>query len=239
MIIGAIIQARMGSSRLPGKVMMSLADRPLLFHVVERIKYSKKISSIILATSSKKQDEPLVKLAKSLGITSYVGSELDVLKRYYCAASSNSFDLIVRICADCPLVDPIEIDKMVELHMNSSCDYTDNKHDEGPPIGIGAEIISYPALEKAHKESKDYYYREHVTTYIKDNPDLFKICHLDAPVNKVNNRLRLVVDYPQDYELMKRIYNNFYKDNDIIDVSEVIAYLEDNKKVSEINSDLL
>ncbi len=204
-MIGAIIQARMSSDRLPGKVMKQVAGQPLLFYLVTRLRQSKRIQTIILATSVEYADDPIVTWAISNGITTYRGSLNDVLDRYYCVAKIYGLKHVVRITGDCPLVDPEICDRLIELYLNSSADYArlSTKFAEG----LDCEVISFDALEASHQNAKVMSEREHVTLYARNQPKKFRSVTLDNIAD--DSRYRITVDNEEDFEVVSTIMNDF------------------------------
>jgi spore coat polysaccharide biosynthesis protein SpsF len=206
----AIIQARMGSSRLPGKMMMDLCGQPLLHWVLSRVKKTKLADSILLATSDTKKDDPLEKLAQELKMPVFRGSETDVLGRFLAAAQMAKADSIVRICGDNPLVSPEEIDRLISFFQNtmqkentSENLYAFNfasKLGNQYPNGFGAEIFSMSLLKKISKLDDELSSREHVTKYIWDHPEQFKIRTFSAPNEIAYPSVRLDVDSEEDLE---------------------------------------
>ena len=170
-----IVQVRMGSTRLPGKVMMDIAGKPMLQHIVERLQRSRRTDSIVLATTTLKEDDLLENFASGVNLACYRGEVQDVLGRYYGAATQHHAEVIVRICGDNPLIDPQVIDKVISEHLGSDNDYTSNTIKPTYPLGLNVEVLNYDVLEKAHREAKQDDEREHVTPYIWRHPEKFKI----------------------------------------------------------------
>lgn len=233
MKVVAIIQARIGSTRLPSKVLMNIANKPMLWHVVDRLKRAEMLDMIVLATSSKEQDKILLEFAKKNGIKSFAGSEDDVLDRYLCAAEKFGADVVVRVTADNPLTDPYIIDRMVIKHIEMSADYTCAND---LPIGTSAEVISMDTLKRLHELGTKPYYQEHVTTFVKENPKLFDIYVICVENNLRRPELRLTVDTEEDLNLMRIIYAKLYKPDIIIDVNEVINLLDKQPELRKINA---
>lgn len=203
MTIGIVIQARMGSTRLPGKVLMPIAGRPLLDHVLGRLQMLKTKATVVIATSTEPGDDPIQAYSIARGVDCFRGSELDVLDRYAACARNGSFAHVVRLTADNPFTDIEELDRLIALHLRDRNDYT---HAFGQmPLGIGAEIFSIGALEESARDGHAPHHREHVNEYITDNPERFRIGSLTIPAAKVHPDLRLTVDTPQDYERACRI----------------------------------
>lgn len=216
MKIVAIIQARMGSQRLPAKSMMEILDKPLLWYVLERVKKSELINSIILATSTNSENDVLCELAKELGVEILRGSELDVLSRYVNAGKIANADIIVRICADNPLVDPGEIDRIIKHHITEGCDYSFNHiptKDNNYPDGLGAEVINASVLYGISCLSLSSEEREHVTLYITDNSDEYVIGSCTAPIDVIGPDIKLDIDTSDDFKRMKGFIEYLPKGN--------------------------
>jgi len=208
--IVAIVQARMGSSRLPGKVLMNLIGQPMLFHEIARISRSKRISRIVIATTTSEKDDEIVRACKSYGWNFFRGCEQDVLDRYYQAAKETDADFVVRLTSDCPLIEPVVIDKVIDTFLESSprVDYASNFiPDRRFPRGLDTEIMSFPALERSWKEDRNPAFREHVTQYILRNPDKFRITGITNPRDL--SHLRWTVDTKEDFLLVNAIYTYF------------------------------
>lgn len=234
--VAAIVQARMRSTRLPGKVVASIVNKPMLHHIVERLRASQRISTIILATTTLKEDNLLEDFAREVGLTCYRGEEQDVLARYYGAATQFHIEIIVRICADDPLVDPRIIDEVVQSHLDSDADYTSNGIVRTFPLGLDAEVFSYRALEKAYNEAQEGYEREHVTPYIYQHPNLFKIESVEANGKLRRPDLRLTVDTEEDLRLIREIFQRLYRDGRIFYTEDVIDLLDKHPELVAINA---
>lgn len=230
----AIIQARMGSTRLPGKVVKEIEGKSLLEHLIERLRTAKKVNSIVVVTSRKAENQIIQEICRKNGIKCYMGSEEDVLRRYYEAAREEQANIIVRVTADNPLTDAEQIDRMIAHHLKTHADYTHNKHEKGVPFGAGAEVISFSALAKAHAEGKKPYEREHVTPFIIRHPNLFKIEVVDAPLPIRRPEIRITVDTAEDLELIRRIYKRLYKKGKTFKLAEVIRLLDENLQLKEV-----
>jgi spore coat polysaccharide biosynthesis protein SpsF len=210
----AIIQARMSSTRLPGKVLLDLAGEPMLARVVERTGRSRRIDRVIVATTLEPEDEPIVEFCRSRGWNVFRGSRDDVLDRYYQAALLDGADPIVRITSDCPLIDPAIVDRVVEQlgpsnETASPADYASNINPRRTfPRGLDVEAFSFAALSTAWKEDREATGREHVTPFLYRHPERFRIALLesDRPAAAIH---RWSVDTPEDYELLGRIYSHF------------------------------
>ncbi|OGY90213.1 MAG: hypothetical protein A3B30_02705 [Candidatus Komeilibacteria bacterium RIFCSPLOWO2_01_FULL_52_15] len=233
---GIIIQARMGSTRLPGKVMKLLAGKEILWHVVKRCQQSKLADEVIVATSDTPGDDIIEKFCAQHGFSCYRGSESDVLARFYDAAGKFKLDVVVRITSDCPLIDPIVIDESLRLFRTKKVDYLSNCLDRVFPRGLDTEVFSFQALERAHREAKEPFEREHVTPYITKHGTT-------APYSvpaEYRGDFRLTIDEQIDYDLLKRVYSEFYRDDQhIIDVRQVIRFLWENPTLARLNADVV
>jgi glutamate-1-semialdehyde-2,1-aminomutase len=236
--IVAIIQARMGSTRLPGKVLMEICGKPLLWHVVNRVSYSKYISQIVIATSTNPKDDEIEEFAKKYKLKVFRGSENDCLDRYYKAAKKYKADVVVRITADCPLICPEIIDKVISEYIKGKFDYVTNSIIYTYPDGVDVEVFSFEALEKAWEEAKDPVEREHVTVYIR-NSGKFKIKNVvnDKPVDPQGYKWS--VDRIEDLEFVREVYKHLYKDNEIFSYDDIMDLLNRYPEIKNINSNSL
>lgn len=207
MRIVAIIQARMSSTRLPGKVLADIAGNPMLYHVVSRARQAQTLDMVAVATSKGRADDDLEHFCLEAGIPCFRGSEDDVLDRYYQAAKHFEADIVVRLTADCPLLDPLVIDKVVRVFQEGDFDYVSNTIQCTYPDGLDTEMFSHSTLERAWREAHLKSEREHVTSYIYNHPELF---HLGNVSNNTDlSALRWTVDEPDDLEFVRAVYAHF------------------------------
>lgn len=225
MRVVAIIQARMGSARLPGKVLMDLAGQPMLARVVDRTRRARTIDDVVVATTSEALDEAIVVLCRARGWLYSRGSEADVLDRYYRAATAHGADVIVRITSDCPLIDPGAVDQVVNEFVDAQPEvgYASNWLPPRTfPRGLDTEAIRFDVLERAWREDDNPAWREHVVPYIRRHPDLFRLHGIFSPVDY--SGMRWTVDTPEDMALVRRIYDYFGHDRfhwlEVLDVLE-------------------
>lgn len=235
-MIAAIIQARTGSTRLPNKVFKILCDKPLIWHVVNRLKKSKRIDKIIIATTTNVNDDKLQNWAIDNNVDCFRGDELDVLDRFYKAASVFQIDTIVRITADDPFKDATVIDRVVDLYESESLDFAYNNNPPSFPEGLDTEVFSYNALEKAAKNAIDTFDREHVTQYFYKNAAIFKQSCLQHTADISN--LRWTIDTQEDWDMTEIVYNRLFKKNNHFDMYEILELLDQEPEISEINSDV-
>lgn len=234
-----IIQARMASIRLPGKIMKKLAGRPVLWHVVERCRKSKKADQVIVATTTNSEDDLVEKWCLENKIPYYRGSSDNVLERYYQTAKKYGADVIVRITSDCSLIDPKIIDVCLEAFGRNQFDYLSNvvPPPRTFPLGLEVEVFSFAALKKAYLEAKENYEKEHVTPYIWGNKKGdFRIGLTILASEDYRRAYRLTMDYPEDFELLEKIYAEFYKSGSIINVPEVLKFLDEHPELAKINA---
>lgn len=240
----AIVQARMGSTRLPQKVFKEIDGRPMLWHVVDRLKRAKLIDEIVVATTTKEEDKLIIQLAKDSNVEGYAGSEKDVLDRYYQAARTYKTDIIVRITADCPLIDPEVVDKVIKYFLEGDFDYVSNTnvgarmaHKQTYPVGLDTEVFSFNALQRAWNEAKMLSEREHVTPYIWKNPKIFKVSSVEYGEDL--SHIRLTVDYEQDLRFVREIYRRLHKDGEIFCMKEILTLLSEHAELMDINKGIV
>lgn len=236
MKISAIIQARMTSARLPGKVLTNIEGKPMVWHVVNRLKYSKNLNEIILAIPDTRKNDILEKFAEDNKIKYFRGSEKDVLYRYYEAAKKFKCDVTVRITSDCLLIDPRIVDMVIEKHLNSGADYTSNIFKRTFPRGLDTEVFNFEVLEEAYKEAKEPYQREHVTPYIRENPKSF--CLVSVENAEDFSYMRWTVDEIKDLEFVREVYKRLYKKGEIFLMKDIVAFLKQHPELMEINKDV-
>lgn len=231
-----IVQARMNSTRLPGKILLEIAGHPLLKHLIDRIKEAKTIDEIVIATTINPDCRPIIELAEKEGVQWFAGDEDDVLARYLGAAKKTGAEHIVRITSDCPLIDPVTIDKIVNLYHDNQADYVSNTIERTYPRGLDTEIFSFEALERADRMAVDKPYREHVTLFMYRHPEEFDLLNVFAepPLNRPD--LRLTVDTKEDFRLIKEIYEALYEEGRIIKMAEVVALLNSRPELEQINA---
>ena len=234
MSVVAIIQARTGSTRLPGKVLLRLEDKTVLEHVILRVEQSKRVDRVVVATTDSIVDIKIAELCKSLGVDCFCGSENDVLDRFYKAAKRFSADHIVRITADCPLMDHEIIDQVVGEHLLKQADYTSNTIKVTFPDGEDVEVFTFEALEKAWQEAKLVSEREHVTPFIRGRSDIFTFQSVENDVDLSSKRWTL--DDPEDLEFARKIYETLYPQDNLFGLRKILDLLEEYPELEQINS---
>lgn len=229
----AIIQARVGSTRLPNKVLFDLEGKTVLEQVINRVSRSKLISDAIVAATILKRDLTIVNLCSGKGIKVYCGSENDVLDRYYQAARLFGVEHIVRITSDCPLIDPEIIDDVIKLHLKNKSDYTTNTLKGTFPDGEDVEVFTFKALRQAWQKAGLASEREHVTPYIRKHPEIFKLTNLEYPVNLSGKRWTL--DETKDYKFIRLIYKKLYRKKRIFGMNDILCLLKAHPEYEKIN----
>ncbi len=235
MKVVAIIQARMGSTRLPGKVMKEIVGKTVLEHVITRVKQAKGIDEIVIATTIKPEDEIIAIEAERLGVKVFRGSEEDVLSRYYHAAKENNSDVIIRITSDCPLIDPEIIDKLIGFYIDNDYRIVTNAGSDLSkrtyPRGLDTEIFSLEELESAFMKAKNRYQREHVTPYMYENDNIFNYKN-----DKDYSKHRWTLDTKEDFELITRIYSELYNEKHDFYLDDIIKLFEKRPELFNINA---
>jgi spore coat polysaccharide biosynthesis protein SpsF len=222
----------MGSTRLPKKSIMKINDDTLLGYLIKRVRCVEALDSIIVATSNKQRDCKIGKIAEKHNVNVFRGSEGDVLDRFVKSARFVNANLIVRITADNPFTDPQIMTTLIRSQEKKKVDYTWMK---GLPVGIGSEVISMSALEKAAGLAIVPYDREHVTSFIKCKPQLFKINILEAPREFNYPDYRLTVDYPEDYQLVRKIHKCLNSNEQFLSLKKIVQFLKENPTIAKIN----
>jgi spore coat polysaccharide biosynthesis protein SpsF len=236
MKIGAVVQTRMGSTRLPGKVMLDIYGKPVIQHVIERLKQSKYLDEIIIATTTHTQDDVIVEQARKNSVKWFRGSEEDVLSRYYYAAKENNLDIVVRITSDCPLIDPFVIDEMIDFYKknnylmvtNAGTDLSQRTY----PRGLDVEIFCFEVLQDAFHNASENYQREHVTPYIYETSN--KIYYYKNTIDY--SKYRWTLDTEEDFELITVIYKCLYRRKHDFYLNDIIKLLEQNPAYTKINA---
>jgi spore coat polysaccharide biosynthesis protein SpsF len=229
--VSAIIQARMGSTRLPGKVLADINDHPMLWHVVERTRAAETLDEVVVATTTELADDSIVAFCREHDMDSFRGNEADVLDRYYRAAREHDAEAVVRITSDCPLIDPEVIDKTVRAFLAEQPDYASNSVIRTYPRGLDNEVMTVAALESAWREALQPYQRVHVTPYIYENPSRFRI--LSVTGDKDYSAYRWTVDTAEDLEFVRAVYARCEGKRFLL--RDVVRLLEREPELVEIN----
>lgn len=238
MKIVTVIQARTGSSRLPNKVLMPLAGKSLLERMIERVSYSELKGNIVVATTLEESDNIIEEICAKNNFHLYRGSTEDLLDRHYKAAKMFNADAVVKIPSDCPLIDFRIIDKVIDIFIKNSdkYDFVSNLHPATYPDGNDVEIMHFSILEIAWRNAKRKLEREHTTPYIWENPDKFRIGNVEWETGlNYSMSYRFTIDYPEDYEFIKKVYDELYHKNPKFGLSEILSLLEEKPEIKKIN----
>jgi len=231
----AIVQARMGSTRLPGKVLKDLKGKPVLEHLIERLRQSSLIAELVIATTESAADDQIVQLVRNCGVRYYRGSENDVLARYYYAAKEIKADTVVRITSDCPLIDPFIIDDMIRFYQENDYSIVTNGGNDLEqrtfPRGLDVEVFSFQGLERAFRNAPEKYQREHVTPYIYENAE--SVYYFKNGTDYSNHRWTL--DTEEDYELLRELYRILYKGKHDFYFKDILKVFEQFPDLVKIN----
>lgn len=231
----ACIQARMGSTRLKKKALLKISGRTIIENILRRLKTSQEINDIVLATSLNKNNDVLVDHTKDIGLKYYRGREKDVISRLYETAKKFKADALVKITADCPLVDPKLVDRMVKKYRQDyrNFDFFTNVFPPTFPDGLDIDVLPFPTLKKLNTELKNSLDREYFGCYILKNPQKFKIYNLKSPINL--SSFRWTVDYIEDFIFVKKIFQALDKKNKIFTTPDILDFLKKNPEIIEIN----
>lgn len=230
-MILCVVQARSSSNRLPGKVLKPILGKPMILHELDRLRCSKRISKIVLATSIDDRDNELASVVAGNGIEVYRGSLDDVLDRYYQCAKKYQPEHIVRITGDCPMIDWRIVDAVIDKHLTEGNDYTSTSEDY--PDGLDTEVIRFSVLEQAWKDARMSSEREHVTLYIRNHADQFRCGQMACRQNL--NWMRWTVDEPQDFEFIRQVYEELYGQNNDFSMQDILQLLERRPELLAIN----
>jgi len=236
MSIIVILQARMSSTRLPNKVLKLIANKPMLQLQIERIQQAKLIDKIIVATSKQSEDDAISQLCEQLDITCYRGSLSNVLDRFYQVANKFNARHIVRLTGDCPLTDPQIIDRVIELHLKQHGDYTSNCRIPCLPDGLDVEVFTKTSLNTSWERATKPSEKEHVTQFIRNNDELFKL--VDYQYSPDFSSYRWTVDEPDDFEFVTKIYQNLYNKKVNFTMSDILSLLKQQPELTAINGQL-
>ena len=236
--IAAIIQARTGSTRYPGKVFRPLGGVPMIEHIIKRIQQVPVFEAIVLAVPDSPSEHELVALAKRMGIVSLMGPEEDVLQRFILAGDRVEADHVLRVCGDSPLIDLELMNSLAQNHLASKADLTIPAGDI--PRGTGTEMVRLSTLKEISAKATLKPYREHVTVYIYDHPDQYVISHVLPPAYLQGKTFRLTVDTDRDFLVMDKIYSVFFNPaQSAVNLEQAISYLETHPEVANLNADVI
>ncbi|MDT3696915.1 MAG: glycosyltransferase family protein [Ignavibacterium sp.] len=237
--IVTIIQARTGSSRLANKIFLTLTGKPLLYRMFERVAASRLKGTIVIATTTDSSDNKVESFCKDHQLKYFRGHQTDLLDRHYQAAKMFSADAVIKIPSDCPLIDAKVIDKVIQFYLDNidNYDYVSNLHPATYPDGNDVEIMSFDALRKAWNSAKREFEREHTTPFIWENPDIFRIGNVVWETGyDYSMTHRFTIDYPEDYEFIKKVYDELYIKKPDFSLEDILNLLNENPEIKKINA---
>lgn len=237
MKIAATIEARMGSSRFPGKVLMPLGGRPVLERIVERVSKARYVDEVVVATTVKEADDKIVELCEKIGAKYYRGSEDDVLDRVLNAAKSVGADTICELMGDSPMLDPVIIDNVITGHLSGVYDYTSNFYPENTyPMGFAVQVFPVAVLERVARLTQDPIDRVHVTCFIYQHPEMFTLNGVCASPAIRSPEYRLSLDTREDYEVIGKVFDALYPSTPGFECKDIVGFLREHPEIARINS---
>lgn len=237
-MIMAAVQARMGSSRLPAKVLADVAGRPMIWHIVQRLKSCRSVDQVVIATADTPNNEPVRAMAREYGIPCFSGSENNVIDRLYSVCREYGGEALVRVTGDCPFVDPEIVDQLVDIYRRNrgQVDYVSNVIPTTFPHGLDAEVYPFTTLEKLWQECSGHpFWQDWFAGWFLDHRDLFRIENLNYPED-LTHRFRWTVDYPEDLEFARRVFQRLYRDGEVFHMRDMLALLEREPELNDLNS---
>ncbi len=234
----AIIEARMRSTRLPGKVLKPLSGKPVIGHIVDRLRAATNVDDVCVATVNDPSCDELVDYCHEIGVKVFRGSEDDVLDRVLKAAYFADADVIVEICGDCPLIDAAIVDAVVDQYFQEGVDFCSNAIQRVHPIGFDVKVFSTNVLQQVADKTDDPYDHEHVSLYIYEHPELFSISHLNDELDTHEVGYRLTLDTKEDYQLIGEVYEHLFDGNEQFSLSDVLAFFRSSPELLSINQDI-
>ena len=240
MKIVVVVQARLGSSRLPGKVLLPLAGKPLLQRMLERVLAAREPDEVMVATTTAPEDEPIRQLVSELGLRVASGHPTDLLDRHVGAARAAGADVMVKVPSDCPLIDPAVIDTVIACYRRAAgaVDFVTNLHPPSWPDGNDVEVVPMEVLETAWREALRPHEREHTTPFIWDQPERFRLLNVRSDLGRdLSATHRFTIDYREDYELIARVYDALWRpERPIFPLAEILALIEREPAIAALNA---
>lgn len=232
----ATIEARMTSTRLPGKVLMEAAGKPMLELMIERLRRVPSLDGIVIATTVNAADDPVVALAERLGVGAWRGSEDDVLRRVLDAAVHHKVDVIVETTGDCPLIDPAAVEECIQVYRRAGVDYVSNILTRSYPVGMDTQVFATAVLADVARRTNDARDHEHVSLYIHRHPEIYTLKNVPAPAHLTRPELALTLDTPEDYRLIGAIFADLYPAHPAFSLADVLALLDRRPDIAEMNA---
>ena len=234
--IVATIEARMTSSRFPGKVLMEACGKPMLQHMIERLQRVPSLDGIVVATTGNDADVPIVNLAQRMGVGFFQGSEYDVLLRVLHSARAYDIDVIVEMTGDCPLIDPVLVEDCIRGYEVAGVDYVSNVLERTYPRGMDTQVFATEVLADVADRTDDPEDHEHVSIFIYSHPEIYSLKNMAGPPELTNPGLGLTLDTPEDLKLIRRIFEILYPDIPAFTLADILAVLKNNPELTELNA---
>ncbi|CAL1240097.1 glycosyltransferase family protein [Candidatus Methylocalor cossyra] len=239
-----VVQARMASTRLPGKVLKDLCGRPLLERMLERLARIRTPARIVVATTTDPEDDAIAALCRQLAVDLFRGHPTDLLDRHYRAGCAFGAEAVAKIPSDCPLIDPAVVDRVLDRYAQGDCDYASNLHPASFPDGNDVEVMSRAALEVAWREATLPMEREHTTPFIWERPERFRLANVlwdsdagpDSPGRDYSLSHRWTIDYPEDYQFIRRVFEELYPTQPDFGIDDILALLQRKPEIAAINA---
>jgi spore coat polysaccharide biosynthesis protein SpsF len=235
-----VVQARVGSTRLPGKVLLPLGGRTMLERMLERLGGARTPDALVVATTTDPADDPVARVSAAAGVDCFRGHPTDLLDRHFAAATRARADVVVKVPSDCPLIDPAVLDRVVGEHLErrGRVDYTSNLHPESYPDGTDVEVMTIDALECAWRNAQRPFEREHTTPFVWDQPERFRLHNVVWETGRdVSRTHRIVVDYPEDFALVQAVHGALWTAaHPIFSVGEIVSFLDAHPEVLAMNA---
>jgi len=235
MKVVAIIEARMKSTRLPGKNLRPILGKPMLERLVERLRYAKSLDGVVVATTIDPSDDAIEETCARIGVGCYRGSMDDVLDRVLRAAQTFGADTIVEVTGDCPLTDPAMVDEIVDIYRSSGCDYVGNVRPSTHPIGLAVQVFATRVLEETARLTQDPADREHVSLYIYEHPERFSLRNVESGLPEKYRGYRLTVDTPEDFAVVSAVFEALYPLNPAFGLAEMLDFLDSKPELLDLN----
>lgn len=235
MKVVAIIEARMKSTRLPGKNLRPILGKPMLEMLVERLLYAKTLDGVVVATTTDPSDDSIEETCNQIGVGCYRGSMDDVLDRVLRAAQAFGADAIVEITGDCPLTDPAMIDETVNIYHSCGCDYVGNVRPSTFPVGLAVQVFATSVLEEVERSTHDPADREHVSLYIYEHPERFSLRNVESGLPEKYRSYRLTVDTPEDFAVVSTVFEALYPANPAFGLAEMLGFIDSRPELLDLN----
>jgi spore coat polysaccharide biosynthesis protein SpsF len=234
----ATIEARMTSTRLPGKVLAAAEGKPMLELMIERLRFVRELDQIVIATTINRTDDAIEALARKLGAGLWRGSEDDVLSRLVDAATAHNADIVVQLTGDCPLIDPRIVSRVIAEYRKARADYVSNVLTRSYPIGMDTQVYATAVLADAARRAEGVQYREHPSLYIYRHPETYSLANVLAPPTETRPQMRLTLDTPEDLEVIRAVFAALRPQAIDFSISDMLAFLDAHPEIARINAEV-